>query len=177
MWLGTHFCVCGEPRNFSMVHATRSEVRVSVVVLRISRYDSRSLYEALQDAFSKQRRFHRDITPGHIILYKVPGTPIRKGYLVDWDLSRVIGDEGYLQDFQVSVRGETLFIQSLAHWRMSIRAHGNSCQLVLVSTIGRTNRSGDTQYKTISSPCSMSSCTVQSCIFHTRQHLTGLGSS
>ncbi|KAM5540757.1 hypothetical protein V8D89_005590 [Ganoderma adspersum] len=64
---------------------------------------ARDAFRALQDAYSEWKRFHGDITPGHIILYKVPGKPERKGYLVDWDLSRAAGDgEGYLQDFQVS---------------------------------------------------------------------------
>ncbi|KAI1781620.1 hypothetical protein LXA43DRAFT_861768, partial [Ganoderma leucocontextum] len=65
-------------------------------------YGARDAFKALQDACSKGGRFHGDLTPGHIILYKVPGKPERKGYLVDWDLSRDVGDgsEGYLQDFQ-----------------------------------------------------------------------------
>lgn len=61
--------------------------------------------EALQDAFATRGRFHGDIAPGHIILYKEPGQLPRKGYLVDWDLSRTAeGGESYLQEYQVSVR-------------------------------------------------------------------------
>lgn len=52
---------------------------------------------ALHDAWKKASRHHRDITPGNIILYNdssqssKTGGPtrllVRKGYLVDWDLS------------------------------------------------------------------------------------------
>ncbi|PIL30494.1 hypothetical protein GSI_07194 [Ganoderma sinense ZZ0214-1] len=73
-------------------------------------HGARDAFRALQGAFSKEGRFHRDITPGHIILYKGPGTLNRKGYLVDWDLSRVVGDEGYLEDFQVSSTWQFLSI-------------------------------------------------------------------
>ncbi len=58
-----------------------------------------------------QGRFHGDITPGHIILYKEPGQHSRKGYLVDWDLSRTVDDGGeYIQEFQVSVRDGTPYL-------------------------------------------------------------------
>lgn len=50
---------------------------------------------ALHDAWKKANRHHRDITPGNIILYndssqsmkRGPRLLVRKGYLVDWDLS------------------------------------------------------------------------------------------
>lgn len=64
----------------------------------------------------KGARLHRDVTPGNIILYDdnvtsdVPADadrPVRRrGYLIDWELSRPCGSEDLELDnhpFQVSV--------------------------------------------------------------------------
>ena len=164
-----------------LLHGARDAFRGTSlpVVLCVGCFDSRSIYEALQDAYSQWKRFHGDITPGHIILYKVPGKIERKGYLVDWDLSRAAGDgEGYLQDFQVSVRLEPLLLSDFLLTDItSTRVHGNSCRKVLVTTIGLTRPSEDTLYETTWSPCSTSSYTVGSCICHIKRILRTSGGS
>ncbi|KAJ2990072.1 hypothetical protein NUW54_g8585 [Trametes sanguinea] len=52
-------------------------------------------YEAMTDAYTLANRLHCDIHPGNIILYRDPNDPAcnpssRKGYLIDWDHSRVL---------------------------------------------------------------------------------------
>lgn len=42
---------------------------------------------ALESALKRTGRFHRDVSPTNIILYRHPGSAVRVGYLVDWDIS------------------------------------------------------------------------------------------
>lgn len=49
---------------------------------------------AMQDAFAKDSRIHRDISLGNIILVNVPGRSARRGYLIDWEASCTVDDVG-----------------------------------------------------------------------------------
>ena len=52
------------------------------------------LLKAMQDALAKDKRLHRDLSVGNIILVKEPGRAIRRGYLIDWDASIRVDKEG-----------------------------------------------------------------------------------
>ncbi|RDX44317.1 hypothetical protein OH76DRAFT_1409174 [Lentinus brumalis] len=52
------------------------------------------VFTAMQDAYSKDHRIHRDISLGNIILVREPGRDIRRGYLIDWEMSCPIDDTG-----------------------------------------------------------------------------------
>ena len=41
----------------------------------------------MRDAFAKDRRLHRDLSVGNVILVKENGSNIRRGYLIDWESS------------------------------------------------------------------------------------------
>ncbi len=72
---------------------------------------------ALKAAFEKTKRLHRDVTPGNIILYNDPERGLdlttiagqsnpRKGYLIDWELSRECepkGSKSYVGDESCAV--------------------------------------------------------------------------
>ncbi|KAI0671014.1 hypothetical protein C8Q78DRAFT_831091 [Trametes maxima] len=49
---------------------------------------------AMRDALAKDSRIHRDLSAGNIILVKEPDRPIRKGYLIDWEVSDRVDDAG-----------------------------------------------------------------------------------
>ncbi|KAI0326081.1 hypothetical protein GY45DRAFT_1374254 [Cubamyces sp. BRFM 1775] len=51
-------------------------------------------FVAMQDALAKDRRLHRDVSIGNIILVKEPDRPIRRGYLIDWDASIRVDKKG-----------------------------------------------------------------------------------
>ena len=48
----------------------------------------------MRDSLEKGSRLHRDISVGNIILVQEPGSPIRKGYLIDWEMSCRIDESG-----------------------------------------------------------------------------------
>ena len=48
----------------------------------------------MQDAFAKDKRLHRDLSAGNIILVKEPDHPVRRGYLIDWDASIRVDKKG-----------------------------------------------------------------------------------
>ncbi|KAI0324551.1 hypothetical protein GY45DRAFT_1331419 [Cubamyces sp. BRFM 1775] len=52
------------------------------------------VFTAMRDALSKDSRIHRDLSVGNIILVKEPGSDIRKGYLIDWEVSDRVDDAG-----------------------------------------------------------------------------------
>ncbi|KAL6302460.1 hypothetical protein BKA93DRAFT_395403 [Sparassis latifolia] len=52
------------------------------------------VYESIIDARDKAKVFHRDISIGNVLFVKEPGEDIRHGYLIDWELSSHIGDDG-----------------------------------------------------------------------------------
>ncbi|KAI0671018.1 hypothetical protein C8Q78DRAFT_1033465 [Trametes maxima] len=52
------------------------------------------VFTAMQDALSKDSRIHRDISLGNVVLVKEPGQDIRKGYLIDWEVSDEVDEEG-----------------------------------------------------------------------------------
>ncbi|TBU27058.1 hypothetical protein BD309DRAFT_859388 [Dichomitus squalens] len=52
------------------------------------------VYVAMRDAFDKDSRVHRDLSVGNIILVKHPDHPVRKGYLIDWEVSCKVDDAG-----------------------------------------------------------------------------------
>ncbi|KAI0324173.1 hypothetical protein GY45DRAFT_450849 [Cubamyces sp. BRFM 1775] len=51
-------------------------------------------FVAMQDALAKDRRIHRDLSVGNIILVKEPDRTVRRGYLIDWDASTHVDKEG-----------------------------------------------------------------------------------
>ncbi|KAH9849514.1 hypothetical protein C2E23DRAFT_839569 [Lenzites betulinus] len=51
-------------------------------------------FVAMKDALDKASLIHRDISLANIILVKVPGQDIRQGYLIDWETSALVDDEG-----------------------------------------------------------------------------------
>ncbi|OBZ71030.1 hypothetical protein A0H81_09156 [Grifola frondosa] len=46
------------------------------------------------DARNKDDRIHRDISLDNIILVREPGNPIRRGYLIDWEVSCKVDADG-----------------------------------------------------------------------------------
>ena len=48
----------------------------------------------MRDALRKDRRIHRDLSLGNVVLVKEPDSPIRRGYLVDWESSCRVDEEG-----------------------------------------------------------------------------------
>ncbi|KAJ8468983.1 hypothetical protein ONZ51_g9291 [Trametes cubensis] len=56
-----------------------------------STYD---VFVAMQDALAEDSRIHRDLSVGNIILVKEPDRAVRKGYLIDWESSDRVDDEG-----------------------------------------------------------------------------------
>ncbi|KAI0357831.1 hypothetical protein OH77DRAFT_1305455 [Trametes cingulata] len=55
-------------------------------------------FQAMRDAFSNASRLHRDISVGNIILVQESPGEVRKGYLVDWEASSGIDNEGCALD-------------------------------------------------------------------------------
>ncbi|KAI0350362.1 hypothetical protein OH77DRAFT_1463888 [Trametes cingulata] len=51
-------------------------------------------FTAMRDALTKDSRIHRDISIGNIILVREPGQDIRRGYLIDWEVSDKVDDAG-----------------------------------------------------------------------------------
>ncbi|KAL7277716.1 hypothetical protein ACG7TL_008652 [Trametes sanguinea] len=56
-----------------------------------SAYD---VFIAMRDALAKDSRIHRDLSVGNIILVKETDRAIRKGYLIDWDASDRVDEQG-----------------------------------------------------------------------------------
>lgn len=48
----------------------------------------------MRDAYEKDSRIHRDISLGNIILVKEPGSAVRRGCLIDWEMSCEVDEEG-----------------------------------------------------------------------------------
>ncbi|KAJ8457588.1 hypothetical protein ONZ51_g11440 [Trametes cubensis] len=51
-------------------------------------------FVAMQDALAKDKRLHRDLSVGNIILVKEPDRNVRRGYLIDWDASIRVDKKG-----------------------------------------------------------------------------------
>ncbi|PIL22327.1 hypothetical protein GSI_15015 [Ganoderma sinense ZZ0214-1] len=97
--------------------------------------------EALKTAFEYGKRLHRDITPGNIILYndpkQIPGITStsdqlkpRKGYLIDWELSRRCDSElkaSYIGDQSSAVSATWQFL-SAAIAKHYVRKDGTTRQ-------------------------------------------------
>ncbi|KAI0629908.1 hypothetical protein C8Q77DRAFT_1234583 [Trametes polyzona] len=49
---------------------------------------------AMRDALAKDSRIHRDISVGNIILVRTPGERVRRGYLIDWEVSTRVDESG-----------------------------------------------------------------------------------
>ncbi|KAJ8496247.1 hypothetical protein ONZ51_g1188 [Trametes cubensis] len=49
---------------------------------------------AMRDALAKDSRIHRDLSVGNIILVKRPGDATRSGYLIDWETSDRVDEQG-----------------------------------------------------------------------------------
>ncbi|KAL7281487.1 hypothetical protein ACG7TL_004802 [Trametes sanguinea] len=56
-----------------------------------STYD---VFQAMRDALAKASRSHRDLSAGNIILVKEHDRSVRKGYLIDWEVSDRVDDKG-----------------------------------------------------------------------------------
>lgn len=54
---------------------------------------------AMLEARDKNNRIHRDISPGDVILVKEPSSRIRKGYLIDWELSCYVDEHGQAHEY------------------------------------------------------------------------------
>ena len=55
---------------------------------------------AMRDALQKdQRIWHRDLSLDNIILVKEPDSPIRRGYLIDWESSCRVDESGLAVEF------------------------------------------------------------------------------
>ena len=48
----------------------------------------------MKDALKKDSRIHRDISVGNIVLVKEKDSAIRRGYLIDWETSCKVDDDG-----------------------------------------------------------------------------------
>ena len=48
----------------------------------------------MKDAYTLASCLHRDISIGNVIMVQEQGSPIRRGYLIDWDASCKVGDDG-----------------------------------------------------------------------------------
>ena len=48
----------------------------------------------MKDALGKDSRLHRDLSIGNVILVQHPDRPIRTGYLIDWELSCEVDENG-----------------------------------------------------------------------------------
>ncbi|OSC97329.1 hypothetical protein PYCCODRAFT_1471940 [Trametes coccinea BRFM310] len=57
-------------------------------------YAGYDVFIAMRDALAKGSRIHRDLSVGNIILVKEPDRPVRKGYLIDWDASDCVDEDG-----------------------------------------------------------------------------------
>ncbi|KAJ8469791.1 hypothetical protein ONZ51_g8762 [Trametes cubensis] len=53
---------------------------------------------AMRDALAKDARIHRDISDGNIILVREEEGAARKGYLVDWEASSRVDEDGFSLD-------------------------------------------------------------------------------
>ncbi|RPD54650.1 hypothetical protein L226DRAFT_509635 [Lentinus tigrinus ALCF2SS1-7] len=57
-------------------------------------YATYDTFTAMRDALAKDSRIHRDISIGNFILVKEPDRAVRRGYLIDWEASCRIDEEG-----------------------------------------------------------------------------------
>ncbi|KAI0935442.1 hypothetical protein AcV7_003874 [Taiwanofungus camphoratus] len=57
-------------------------------------------FHAMLGARNKNNRLHRDISLGNIIMVKEPSSPIRRGYLVDWELSCYVDRQGQARQYE-----------------------------------------------------------------------------
>ncbi|KAL6306468.1 hypothetical protein BKA93DRAFT_701059, partial [Sparassis latifolia] len=55
-------------------------------------------FQALIAAHEKARRIHRDISAGNIMLYRKPYQDHWTGYLIDWELSSKVQEDGQATD-------------------------------------------------------------------------------
>lgn len=58
---------------------------------------------AMRDAFAKDSRIHRDISLGNVILVRDPTRPVRKGVLIDWEVSSEVDADGNSRDLNRTV--------------------------------------------------------------------------
>ncbi|KAH9849505.1 hypothetical protein C2E23DRAFT_362487 [Lenzites betulinus] len=70
------------------------------------------VFVAMRDALLKDSRIHRDLSLGNIILVKEPGQEIRKGYLIDWEVSDEVDEFG--ESYHSGRAGTWLYMS----WRM-----------------------------------------------------------
>ncbi|KAH9849515.1 hypothetical protein C2E23DRAFT_362963 [Lenzites betulinus] len=84
--------------NFQRYRLAVSTVGYDLSTVRGTEELLHATYDALtamRDTFSKASRIHRDISLGNIILVKVPGQDVRRGYLIDWETSDKADDAGH----------------------------------------------------------------------------------
>ncbi|CCL98569.1 uncharacterized protein FIBRA_00569 [Fibroporia radiculosa] len=63
-------------------------------------YSTHCGYQAMIDAYDKSGRLHRDISLGNIILYRDRGNGVRRGILIDWELSCRLDDKGQARKYE-----------------------------------------------------------------------------
>ncbi|KAI0629909.1 hypothetical protein C8Q77DRAFT_1064573 [Trametes polyzona] len=74
------------------------------------------VFIAMRDALAKASLIHRDISVGNIILVRVPGERVRRGYLIDWEVSTKVNESG--EAIHVGRTGTWLFTS----WRILQKA-------------------------------------------------------
>ncbi|KAI0366935.1 hypothetical protein BV20DRAFT_1025472 [Pilatotrama ljubarskyi] len=92
--------VCGDLPQVSLLQHYRVVMATVGYSLRTLRgteellHATYDVFTAMRDALVKASRIHRDISVGNIILVKEPGRSIRRGYLIDWEASDILNDDG-----------------------------------------------------------------------------------
>ncbi|KAI0655470.1 hypothetical protein C8Q70DRAFT_1020230 [Cubamyces menziesii] len=66
------------------------------------------VFRAMRDALAQDSRIHRDLSVGNIILVKEPGHTTRTGYLIDWEASDRVDDQGEAVHSGRAVRSTSL---------------------------------------------------------------------
>ncbi|KAI0629904.1 hypothetical protein C8Q77DRAFT_1201345 [Trametes polyzona] len=74
------------------------------------------VFIAMRYALAKASLIHRDISVGNIILVRVPGERVRRGYLIDWEVSTKVNESG--EAIHVGRTGTWLFTS----WRILQKA-------------------------------------------------------
>lgn len=58
----------------------------------------------MRDAYRLDSRIHRDISLGNIVLVKDPDRDIRRGVLIDWEVSSKVDEKGKSLNRERTVR-------------------------------------------------------------------------
>lgn len=77
----------------------------------------------MRDALAKERRIHRDIGDGNIILVQEEEGIARKGYLIDWESSSRVDEEGFSLDRTRTVSSLSCIVLSITSRRTCSHEH------------------------------------------------------